>query len=410
LLAQLVRDARAFPWRNTAITLRERFREDRLGLTSSSLTFTTLIALVPLFSVMLAVFSAFPVFSRLEQVLQRWLLQSLVPPNIAKQVLGYLNQFASKASEIGWVGALVLLFTALALILTMDRKLNDIWRVRQQRCTPVCWAAAAPQSESPPRGVREQTRQCKRPKHQRWLRGPNAIRLLPRSKGSGSTPPSGVSRQRSPRADRWFPHRPADTGNGAQRARETSATGRGGGGKADLADPPNVILAELLEDANHTRVLLRGHHLPMPTEADPQGSDTIFLLTMAEGAARAHLNQLRNRVRASLSNTKDRVLRQHRHRSAEILQQRRKTGQPLAGGCNNLTTRSVTRPSGNGTSGGGGSRSTVSKSRRGGGREKEVRGSRISSQLVGGVRAKAGQARDAPRRRPVSIPRPGRRT
>ena len=133
LLAQLVRDARAFPWRNTAITLRERFREDRLGLTSSSLTFTTLIALVPLFSVMLAVFSAFPVFARLEQVLQRWLLQSLVPPNIAKQVLGYLNQFASKASEIGWVGALVLLFTALALILTMDRKLNDIWRVRRQR-------------------------------------------------------------------------------------------------------------------------------------------------------------------------------------------------------------------------------------------------------------------------------------
>ncbi len=36
-----------FPWRSTALTLRERFREDRLGLTASSLTFTTIMALVP---------------------------------------------------------------------------------------------------------------------------------------------------------------------------------------------------------------------------------------------------------------------------------------------------------------------------------------------------------------------------
>jgi membrane protein len=56
-----------------------------------------------------------------------------VPENIAKQVLSYLNQFAAKAGQIGWAGALVLLFTALALILTIDRKLNDIWRVRTPR-------------------------------------------------------------------------------------------------------------------------------------------------------------------------------------------------------------------------------------------------------------------------------------
>src|SRR5450830_1873042 len=35
-----------FPWKNTAQTLLERFREDRLGLTASSLTFTTTIALI----------------------------------------------------------------------------------------------------------------------------------------------------------------------------------------------------------------------------------------------------------------------------------------------------------------------------------------------------------------------------
>ena len=133
LLAELWQNLLRFPWRNTALTLRERFREDRLGVTASSLTFTTTISLVPLFTVALAIFSAFPMFARLQATLQRWLVESLVPENIAKQVLSYLNQFAAKAGQIGWAGALVLLFTALALILTIDRKLNDIWRVRTPR-------------------------------------------------------------------------------------------------------------------------------------------------------------------------------------------------------------------------------------------------------------------------------------
>lgn len=133
LLRQLWLDTLKFPWRNTAATLRERFREDRLGVTASSLTFTTTISLVPLFTVALAIFSAFPMFARLQTTLQSWLVESLVPDNIAKQVLNYLNQFSAKAGQMGWAGALVLLVTALALILTIDRKLNDIWRVRQAR-------------------------------------------------------------------------------------------------------------------------------------------------------------------------------------------------------------------------------------------------------------------------------------
>ena len=43
-----------WPWRQTLRTLRQRFAEDRLGLTAGSLTFTTLISLVPLLTVMLA--------------------------------------------------------------------------------------------------------------------------------------------------------------------------------------------------------------------------------------------------------------------------------------------------------------------------------------------------------------------
>lgn len=124
---------RDFPWRTTALTLRERFREDRLGVTAGSLTFTTVISIVPLFTVGLAIFSAFPMFERMEVMLQQWMIQSLMPDSIAKQVSRYLVQFSSKASKMGWVGALFLLVTALTLVLTIDRKLNDIWRVRKLR-------------------------------------------------------------------------------------------------------------------------------------------------------------------------------------------------------------------------------------------------------------------------------------
>lgn len=132
-LQPLLHDLSRFPWRTTADTLRERFREDRLGLTASSLTFTTTMALVPFFTVVLAVFTAFPMFSKLQGTLQTWLVQSLVPDSIARQVLGYLTQFAGKASRLGTVGVGVLLVTALALILTIDKTLNNIWRVKRQR-------------------------------------------------------------------------------------------------------------------------------------------------------------------------------------------------------------------------------------------------------------------------------------
>lgn len=132
-LQQLLTDLSHFPWRDTAITLRQRFREDHMGLTASSLTFTTSIALVPFFTVALAIFTAFPMFSKLQGALQVWLVNSLIPDNISRQVLGYLTQFAKQANNLGVVGLGVLLGTAIALILTIDRTLNGIWRVRRPR-------------------------------------------------------------------------------------------------------------------------------------------------------------------------------------------------------------------------------------------------------------------------------------
>jgi membrane protein len=132
-LKAFVTDVTDFPVIPTAATLWQRFQQDRLGVTASALTFTTVLALVPFFAVVLSVFTAFPMFGRLRDALERWLIDSLIPASIASSVLDYLTQFATKASQLGTVGFAALVFTSLSLVLTIDHTLNDIWRVPSQR-------------------------------------------------------------------------------------------------------------------------------------------------------------------------------------------------------------------------------------------------------------------------------------
>ena len=134
-----------WPWLVSAQTLVLRFREDRLALTAGSLTFTTIISIVPLLTVMLALFSAFPMFATLEFALQKYLLETLVPETIVRPVMGAITQFSLRASRLGAVGLIALVATALAMMLTIDRALNTIWRVRKRRRlgqrVTIYWAA-----------------------------------------------------------------------------------------------------------------------------------------------------------------------------------------------------------------------------------------------------------------------------
>jgi len=144
-LVLLYAGTRHWPWWQTLLTLRERFRAERLGLTAGSLTFTTLISLVPLLTVMLALFTAFPMFASFQVALEKYFLKSLIPENIARPVLASLTLFATKANRLGTLGLVLLGLTALALMLTIDRTLNSIWRVQRPRPIAqrvlVYWAA-----------------------------------------------------------------------------------------------------------------------------------------------------------------------------------------------------------------------------------------------------------------------------
>jgi membrane protein len=81
----------------------------------------------------LAIFTAFPIFAKVQDQLQRWLIDSLVPESISRQVLGSLTQFSKKANRLGLVGLVAVVMTSLALLVTIDRTLGQIWRVTRQR-------------------------------------------------------------------------------------------------------------------------------------------------------------------------------------------------------------------------------------------------------------------------------------
>lgn len=111
----------------------QRARKERLAQIAGSLTFTTILSIVPLLSVSFALFTRFPVFRRFEDAIDEYVLKSMLPPDVARTVLKYIGQFAANASSLTLLGTLFLLLTALAMLLTVENALNQIWNVKRNR-------------------------------------------------------------------------------------------------------------------------------------------------------------------------------------------------------------------------------------------------------------------------------------
>jgi membrane protein len=111
----------------------KRSAEDRIPQVAGSLTFTTMLSLVPLATVAFALFTAFPIFARFQMSLQAFLAEHLMPDQFNNQIFKYLNQFASQAKSLTTVGMIVLFVTSVATMMTVESAFNVIWRVRKAR-------------------------------------------------------------------------------------------------------------------------------------------------------------------------------------------------------------------------------------------------------------------------------------
>jgi membrane protein len=111
-----------------------RFYEERALQTAGSLTYTTLLSLVPLFTVALAVATAFPVFDQTIGALQAFVLENFLPDargidTIAEEI----TSFTRNAGRLTAIGLGFFVVTAVMLMMTIDVSLNRLFRVQRQR-------------------------------------------------------------------------------------------------------------------------------------------------------------------------------------------------------------------------------------------------------------------------------------
>ena len=110
----------------------QRFVDDKCFETAGALSYTTLVSLVPLAVAVLAMFSAFPVFQQARDTLIDFVFRNFVPA-AGEKVQETLLTFADNASKLTGISILVMLFSALSMMISIEDRLNRIWRVHQPR-------------------------------------------------------------------------------------------------------------------------------------------------------------------------------------------------------------------------------------------------------------------------------------
>jgi membrane protein len=110
----------------------QRFLDDKCFETAGALSYTTLVSLVPLTVAVFAMFSAFPVFQGARTTLVDFVFDNFVPA-AGETVQNAIQSFADNASKLTGISILVMLFSALSMMISIEDRLNQIWRVHKAR-------------------------------------------------------------------------------------------------------------------------------------------------------------------------------------------------------------------------------------------------------------------------------------
>jgi membrane protein len=103
-----------------------------LARTAASLSYTTLLGLVPLFTVAFAYVARFPMFERSQEALESFLLRYFLPGS-GVVVRQYLAEFATRSAELKGIGTVFVILTAVLLVVEVDHEINAIWGTREPR-------------------------------------------------------------------------------------------------------------------------------------------------------------------------------------------------------------------------------------------------------------------------------------
>lgn len=107
--------------------------EDKCLTVAGSLTFTTLLAIVPLFTVTITLTAKLAFTRDLILQLKTFVLKNFVPEMASRMVGTYMDQFSNNASRLTAIGLCIVIASAVALLFTIENSFNGIWRTRRKR-------------------------------------------------------------------------------------------------------------------------------------------------------------------------------------------------------------------------------------------------------------------------------------
>ncbi|QIZ78318.1 virulence factor BrkB family protein [Ferrimonas lipolytica] len=122
-------------WRKSlgfVVYVGKRCHNHGLQITAGHLAYVTLLSIVPMVSVGLAVFSAFPGFAGTRAKLEGFVFNNFIPA-AGDVVQQYMGQFVDNASKMTAVGILSLAVIAILLIANIDKSLNRIFAIKEAR-------------------------------------------------------------------------------------------------------------------------------------------------------------------------------------------------------------------------------------------------------------------------------------
>lgn len=113
-----------------------RLYRDHCAQIAASLTFTSLLALVPFLVVAFSILRDFPVFPEVLNSFQSTIMQ-IFSPDVGEDVRQYLQHIVIKSNKLPVISFIVLIVTTVMMLYTVDDTLNRIWRVDYKRRTVV---------------------------------------------------------------------------------------------------------------------------------------------------------------------------------------------------------------------------------------------------------------------------------
>jgi len=105
--------------------------DSRLGYYASSLSWSTLFAIIPMMVIILAIFTSLPVFDSVYTQIHDMLSKNLLPVD-SREIMGHIDEFVANSGKLGTMGIAYITVAAVMFFKDYDFIVNDIFETKKR--------------------------------------------------------------------------------------------------------------------------------------------------------------------------------------------------------------------------------------------------------------------------------------